>query len=93
MTSPTLGDYAVWILDFDCCKHMPLDEVGVEQAVAAFYKNDPYYPRPGRGNPNDQVLWEAFKIRLIEASRAIIPQNSREARLPELWIDLVEKRA
>ncbi|KAL8769260.1 MAG: hypothetical protein Q9194_005496 [Teloschistes cf. exilis] len=93
MKSPTLGDYVIWILDFDCCKHMPLDEVGVEQAVAAFYKNDPYYPRPERGNPNDQQLWEAFKIRLIEASRAIIAQNSLEAHLPELWIDLVEQRA
>lgn len=82
----------VWILDFDCCKHMPLDEEGVEQAVKAFYKNDPFYPRPGRDGVEDQRLWDEFKYRFLEASLAILGQGSPEARLPALWIDLVEHR-
>ncbi|KAL8689394.1 MAG: hypothetical protein Q9218_004931 [Villophora microphyllina] len=93
MKSPILGDHVMWVLDFDCCKHMPLDEEGVKQAVTAFYKNDPFYPRPGRENANDQALWEEFKNRFIEASQAIIQQESPEARLPALWIELVEQRA
>lgn len=45
-SSDTFGEHAVWILDFDCCRDMPMDESGIEQAWRAFYKNDPFYPRP-----------------------------------------------
>ncbi|KAL9104813.1 MAG: hypothetical protein Q9163_000261 [Psora crenata] len=91
--SHILGEHVVWVLDFDCCKHMPLDEIGVEQAMRAFYKNDPFYPRPGRDNIKDQILWNEFKDRFLEASGAILGQGSPEARLPALWIELVEHRA
>ncbi|MCJ1335658.1 hypothetical protein MMC09_000931 [Bachmanniomyces sp. S44760] len=52
---PTLGPHALWILDFDCCKPISLDETGVKQAVRAFCRNDPFYPRPGgrRDHVND----------------------------------------
>ncbi|KAI4203574.1 MAG: hypothetical protein LQ350_001764 [Teloschistes chrysophthalmus] len=91
MKSPILGDHLMWILDFDCCKHMTLDEEGVEQARAAFYKNDPFYPRPGRDNVTDQRLWNEFKNRFIEASQAILDLESPQAHLPALWIELVEQ--
>ena len=87
-----LGDHIVWILDFDCCRTMTLDANGVEQAVTAFYRNDPYYPRPGRDNSADQVLWKEFKQRFLEASAAILGQEGPEARLPALWVGLVEQR-
>ena len=89
--SDKLGEHVIWILDFDCCRHMSLDEKGVEQAVAAFYGNDPYYPRPGRENSMDQALWKEFKQRFLEASDTIFGQGSRETRLPALWVDLVEQ--
>ena len=44
--SEFLGDHALWLLDYDCCRDLPQNEQGVEQAVAAFYGNDPFYPRP-----------------------------------------------
>ena len=91
--SDVLGDHVVWILDFDCCRHMTLDEKGVEQAVAAFYRNDPYYPRPGRDNNMDQALWKEFKHWFLEASEAVLGQGSPEARLPALWVDLVEQQS
>ena len=91
--SENLGEHAVWILDFDCCRTLTLNEKGVEQAVAAFYRNDPYYPRPGRENNVDQVLWEEFKHRFLEASEDILGQGSPEARLPRLWVNLVERRS
>jgi hypothetical protein len=40
-------DHTLWVFDFDCCKHMSMDEKGVNQAIAAFFKNDLFYPRPG----------------------------------------------
>ena len=93
ITSETLGDHVVWILDFDCCRPMTLDAEGVQQAVAAFYKNDPYYPRPGRVTGADQVLWDEFKERFLEASAATLGQGSPEARLPALWVGSVERRS
>lgn len=87
-----LGDHVVWILDFDCCRTMTLDAKGVEQAVAAFYRNDPYFPRPGRDNSADQVLWKEFKDRFLEESSAILEQRGLEARLPALWVSSVEQR-
>lgn len=48
--SHILGEHAVWILDFDCCKLITVDETGVEQAVIVFYKNDSFFPRPKHDN-------------------------------------------
>ena len=92
ISSRTLGDHALWILDFDSCKDMSFDETGVTQAVEAFFRNDPFFPRPGRDDVRDQELWQEFKMRFLEASRAIIKPGSLEARLPSLWADMVEKR-
>ncbi|KAL8833618.1 MAG: hypothetical protein Q9170_004166 [Blastenia crenularia] len=86
INSQFLGDHVVWILDFDCCKHMAMDEGGVEQAVAAFYRNDPFYPRPGQNS----VLWKEFKDGFLEASEVVLGAG---AHLPSLWISIVEQRA
>lgn len=91
--SHSLGEHVVWILDFDCCKPLPLDEKGVDQAVTAFYKNDPFYPRPKRGDLGDQRLWTVFKDRFLETSESILTIGSPEAHLPALWVELVEHRA
>lgn len=45
--SEVLGEHVMWILDFDCCNAMTMDPAGIDQTAAAFYRNDPYYPRPG----------------------------------------------
>ncbi|KAI4130474.1 MAG: hypothetical protein LQ341_006451 [Variospora aurantia] len=91
--SHLLGEHVLWVLDFDCCKHMSLDEAGVEQAVKAFYKNDPYFPRPGRDNVNDQALWREFKGCFMEKSNVILGHEGPEARLPALWLDMVEQKS
>lgn len=90
--SPILGDHCLWLLDFDCCKSMSQDETGVHQAVAAFYKNDPFYPRPGKPDDRDQQLWKEFKDQFLSSSEAILGHENPEARLPGLWIALVEER-
>ena len=90
--SAILGKHVLWMLDFDCCRDMPFDKKGWEQAVAAFYRNDPSYPRPGRDNINDQMLWGEFKDQFLETSEMILGQTTSKARLPALWVDLVEQR-
>lgn len=101
--SHILGDHAVWILDFDCCRDISLDEAGVKQAVAAFYKNDPFFPRP-RPRPNrgddddddddvkDQRLWDEFKDEFLRVSEGILGPGTAQSHLPRLWVRLVEER-
>lgn len=36
---------SLWLVDFDACKDISLDEAGVRQAVKAFVENEPYCPR------------------------------------------------
>ncbi|KAL8724204.1 MAG: hypothetical protein Q9166_008082 [cf. Caloplaca sp. 2 TL-2023] len=86
-----LGEHAIWILDFDLCREMPMDELGVNQAAKAFYLNDPYFPRPGRKTSIEQTLWTVFKNHFLQASEAILGRESPEADLPGLWVALVEQ--
>lgn len=91
--SDVLGDHMTWLLDFDCCRHMPLNEAGVQQAVAAFYLNDPYFPRLGREDGRDREMWAVFRERFLEASVDILGESGEEARLPDFWVELVERQA
>ena len=36
----------IWLLDFNQCQPIQMNEQGVDQAVKRFFDNDPYYPRP-----------------------------------------------
>lgn len=91
--SQALGRHVIWILDFDCCKEISLDEKGVESAVRAFCRNDPFYPLPGRENEYDKTLWLEFRDAFLKASGNMLDQESSEARLPALWVEMVERRA
>ncbi|KAF7559676.1 hypothetical protein G7046_g4485 [Stylonectria norvegica] len=68
----SLGDHSLWILDFDCCAKMAMDEEGVDQAVQCFWRNDPYFPRPGAKDARDQQHWERFRDRFLQTSRLIL---------------------
>ncbi|KAK8123204.1 hypothetical protein PG984_011874 [Apiospora sp. TS-2023a] len=70
--SQALGRHTIWILDFDRCKPLALDEEAIALAKKAFYRNDLYFPRPGRAHPEDQRLWEVFKCGFLDASASII---------------------
>lgn len=90
--SQAFGEHVIWMLDFDCCKNMPFNEIGVEQAMEAFYQNDPFYPRPGRDDIRDQALWNEFKARFLQVSQDILGRESPKAHLPTLWVNKVEER-
>lgn len=92
MESTILGDHSMWVLDFDLCRTMAMNLERLKQAVAAFWGNDPYCPRPGK----DPLLWMAFRehyIRTSEACTAICEPDEAEKRriLSRLFIDLVEQ--
>lgn len=87
-SSQTLGDHTMWILDFDCCNTMSMDQAGIDQAAAAFYRNDPYYPRPASDNEADVALWRVFISCFLESSRAILGPDSK---LPQMMVDRLER--
>ncbi|KAL2222597.1 zinc finger protein-domain-containing protein [Thermoascus aurantiacus ATCC 26904] len=81
-----LGPHVMRTLDFDCRRKMSIDEKGIEQAVTAFSRNDPFYPRPGPGGrgggeegssqPLSLSLWTAFQDRYLQTSDATIRSSS-----------------
>ncbi|KAH0536254.1 hypothetical protein FGG08_006861 [Glutinoglossum americanum] len=84
--SNALGGHTMWLLDFDCCRWMTMDAKGVDQAVTAFLRNDPFYPRPG------QPLWEKFRDRYLQvSSNIVIIEDKRRKPLPEMFIGRVEE--
>ncbi|KAH7067344.1 zinc finger protein-domain-containing protein [Paraphoma chrysanthemicola] len=90
--SDFLGTHRMWILDFDCCHRLSMDEVGMKQACAAFYRNDPFFPRPGSGDTADEELWEVFRQRFLLASRRILgEERPRECRFAEGLIEHIER--
>lgn len=75
--SANLGAHRLWVLDFDCCQ--PLDfkdeDKLIQRIVQSFWRNDPYYPRPGKENESDQRLWELFAAEYVKSSDGIIERR------------------
>ncbi|KAK1240065.1 hypothetical protein MKX08_007507 [Trichoderma sp. CBMAI-0020] len=89
-----LGPHSMWILDFDMCRELTLDESGIEQACNAFWSNDPWYPQPGRLATADQKLWDTFELRFLTLSaRALEWQPSEIRELPRLLMEKIKQTA
>jgi hypothetical protein len=88
--SDILGTHAIWILDFDCCNDMTMDESGIEQACRSFWRNDPFYPRPGSSNASHQKLWEDFRDRFLTTSERILKDEAAAIKqLPRCLIERI----
>ena len=59
----------MWVLDFDCCNAMSMDEAGVEHAALSFHENKLYCPRPGGEKDEERELWEGSRETVLERSR------------------------
>ncbi|KAJ5705910.1 hypothetical protein N7536_001599 [Penicillium majusculum] len=94
--SNVFGDHSMWVLDFDLCRRMAMDSKGVEQAAAAFWGNDRYYPRPGL--ETDILLWIVFREHYLQISEMCIGivnepyEAERRCVLSRQFIDLVEQK-
>lgn len=90
MKSTIFGEHSMWVLDFDLCRRMEMSSEGVVQAAAAFWRNDPYCPRPEK----DPSLWSVFREQYIHVSEACgsEPESAERRRiLSRYFIDLVEQ--
>lgn len=50
----------LWVLDFDQVEPITMDTNGVERAVDAATRNDPYLPKPLQTTVHEQEAWKAF---------------------------------
>lgn len=78
-------DMALWMLDFDCVRRISMDERGLRQAVDAFWRNDPYFPRPWAHNhtQEDKELWHVFVFEFLSESRRIFARQLASDRGPD----------
>jgi hypothetical protein len=86
------GTHSMWIIDFDCCNPVTMDENGAATAAKCFWRNDSYYPRPGSAETSDQELWCAFKDHYLEVSGEVLKKEEQSVKgLPKLLISIVEE--
>ena len=84
-----LRRHSMWMLDFDLCRDITMDENGIEKAVKAFWRNHPFYPCPGK------ALWDTFREQYIHASDEClefygIQEMEKQRFLSRLFIEQVE---
>ncbi|CAA9960341.1 DUF3669 domain containing protein [Pyrenophora teres f. maculata] len=63
----TNREICLWALDFDACRSITIDPVGVRAAVKAFMDTEAYCPRPSQ-NTEDHKLWRSFGKRYIDTA-------------------------
>jgi len=91
--SEAFGRHAMWLLDFDCCKMPTMNEAGICHAARCFWRNDPFYPRPGSRVLQDEQLWQAFKHRFLYTSNSILQEEEYSVRrLPGLLMERITER-
>jgi hypothetical protein len=77
------------MLDFNRCKNITKDEQGVKQAVHAFYRNDPYFPRPLSSVSADHKLWDAFVEGYMAVANEVLANEDDDwvRTLPNMFIE------
>ncbi|KAK4145193.1 zinc finger protein-domain-containing protein, partial [Dichotomopilus funicola] len=85
-----LGPHVLWILDFDCCRPLPMSIEGIERAAECFWRNDPFYPNPGAKFERDMAIWEVFRDRFLSTSARILTlRDETTQKLPGQFISRV----
>lgn len=90
LDSEAFGQHSMWILDFDCCRQLEMSAEGMRRAAMCFWRNDPFYPRPGARKERDQRIWEAFEERFLKVSDDMLRDEGQEVRaLPGILISTI----
>lgn len=82
---------SLWLLDFDACSGISMDELGVEKACKAFFETEPFFPRPveRKLDPEAADLWSAFGNRDLHTANQFI--DNQYKHLPALFSTAVAK--
>ncbi|KAF2456026.1 zinc finger protein-domain-containing protein, partial [Lineolata rhizophorae] len=60
-------EISLWVIDFNLCRPINRNEEETMLAVEAFWKNDPYFPRPHTNSDMINALWDIFMASYLEA--------------------------
>ncbi|KAK2591965.1 hypothetical protein QQS21_010337 [Conoideocrella luteorostrata] len=67
---------SLWMIDFDDCSDISMNQDGVEKAVKAFVDTNHYCPRPNSGNNFIQQAWYEFGKRYLDWSAKILEKTN-----------------
>jgi hypothetical protein len=86
----------LWVLDFNECAPITMDEAGMDLAATAFQENAPYCPRPPKAGikSNAQVytLWVAFRQSYLKTSSIVLKKRAMDPeKLPRMFIAKLEE--
>jgi hypothetical protein len=81
----------LWVLDFNECMPITLDRDGMEGAVAAFFDNATYCPRPPKSTKHESdnmyELWNAFSESYWRISYEMLREEDEDVkRLPDFLL-------
>lgn len=81
----------LWLLDFDACSGISMDEIGVEKACKAFLETEPFFPRPVERDldPEAADLWSAFGDPYLHTANQFVENQYKH--LPGLFLTTVTK--
>ncbi len=81
----------LWLLDFDACSDLTMDQYGVEKACKAFLETEPFCPRPVERSvdPEATELWLTFGKRYLETANQFI--EGRFKQLPIKFLKAIER--
>ncbi|KAM0260049.1 hypothetical protein ACHAQJ_002973 [Trichoderma viride] len=57
---------SLWMIDFDDCGDITMDNDGVDKAVKAFLETNLYCPKPNTGHKYIEDLWKGFSQQYIQ---------------------------
>jgi hypothetical protein len=86
-----LEDHDLWAFMSGHCKAIEADESGLMAIAKAFWKMQPYCPRPHAKLRRDQKLWEIFAAEYIRVGTDIVTQSPREGEDVEELKSLVPR--
>jgi hypothetical protein len=85
-----LAAHPLWMLEYDCCKPIKADGKELEAIARAFWRNDPYYPRPGIADSQSQRVWEVFSAEYRRVGKEIVAAYPRDGEDLETLCALVD---
>lgn len=83
---------SLWLIDFDDCQDITMDEAGVELAVKAFLDTLYYCPKPNTGRQFIDKLWVMFSEKYVHLSKIILRDTPGVLHLPQLFIDKIQNQ-
>jgi len=86
---------SLWLLDFDDCEDITLDEKGVDKAVKAFLDTNFYCPKPNTGNDFIESAWKVFSAKYVVLSDKILRKERglmHLSKLPRLFISKINEK-